>query len=299
MVVALCALIVVAAAFTASRRGPTSIPASFPPRPAPTDAAVLVGAGDIGDCGTEADEATARRVEAVEGTVFAAGDTAYDHGTLDEFLRCYEPTWGRFLARTLPVVGTHEYETPEAAGYFAYFGPRAGVPGEGWYTAKVGSWRVYVLNSTCDAVACDAGSRQMQWLEGELRENVALCSLAIWHHPIVSSAQRATRPEMRVAWAALAAANTDLVINAHEHFYERFAPLGADATPDPSGMRLFIVGTGGRLLSPFGDVEPGSEVRDSSSYGVAAFDLGDGFYRWEFLPAAGGTFTDRGEGTCR
>jgi hypothetical protein len=295
----MCALLVLAAALTESRRGPTSIAASFPPRPAPTDAAVLVGAGDIGDCGTDADEATARRVEAVEGTVFAAGDTAYERGTLDEFARCYAPTWGRFVARTLPVVGTHEYETPGAAGYFAYFGLRAGVPGEGWYTVKVGSWQVYVLNSTCDAVGCEAGSPQMQWLEEELRKTDVRCSLAIWHHPIVSSARRATRPGMQAAWAALAAANTDLVINAHEHFYERFAPLGADVTPDPSGMPLFIVGTGGRSLDPFGDVEPGSEVRDSSSYGVVAFDLGDGFYRWEFLPAAGGGFTDRGEGRCR
>jgi hypothetical protein len=231
--------------------------------------------------------------------VFAAGDTAYDRGALDEYVRCYVPTWGRFFARTLPAVGNHEYETEGAAGYFAYFGPLAGTPGEGWYAADVGSWRVYVLNSSCDFVACEPGSPQLSWLESELRDRPAACSAAIWHNPLTSSSRRATDPRVGALWAAAVGGGVDLVITAHEHFYERFAPLGADGTPDPAGARQFVVGTGGRLLDPFGDVEPGSEVRDSSSYGVAAFELGEGFYRWEFLPAAGGNFSDRGEGTCR
>jgi hypothetical protein len=295
----LVALLVVALGVALARRGPDIGLASFPARSAPPDAAVLVGAGDIGDCGTEADEATARLVESIEGTVFAAGDTAYDRGTLDEFARCYAPTWGRVLSRTLPAVGNHEYETAGAAGYFAYYGPLAGTPGEGWYARDVGTWRVYVLNSNCGFVPCGAGSPQLAWLESELRDRPARCSLAIWHHPFVSSADRESDARIGPLWAATVEGGVDIVVTGHDHFYERFAPLGVDGDPAADGTRLFIVGTGGRLLDPFGAVEPGSEARDASTYGVIAYDLGDGFYRWRFLPAAGGTFTDSGEGTCR
>ena len=55
--------------------------------------------------------------------MFTVGDNAYKEGTLYQFRNCYDPTWGRFKARTKPSVGNHEYRTPGASGYFDYFGP--------------------------------------------------------------------------------------------------------------------------------------------------------------------------------
>src|SRR6187401_2134785 len=73
---------------------------------------VLVGAGDIADCGTDGDESTAALLDGIAGSIFTAGDNAYERGTLDEFQECYEPTWGRHRDRTRPAPGNHDWETP-------------------------------------------------------------------------------------------------------------------------------------------------------------------------------------------
>ncbi len=93
--------------------------------------AALVGAGDIADCSRPTDQATARLLDKIEGTVFTTGDNAYPSGTDEDFENCYDPTWGRHKARTYPAPGNHEYETASASGYFNYFGAAAGNPGGG------------------------------------------------------------------------------------------------------------------------------------------------------------------------
>jgi hypothetical protein len=52
------------------------------------------------------------------------GDLAYPNGTPSDFLRCYEPTWGRFKDRTRPTPGNHDYHWPGAPGYYSYWGVR-------------------------------------------------------------------------------------------------------------------------------------------------------------------------------
>jgi acid phosphatase type 7 len=83
----------------------------------------IVAAGDIAACSSEGDEATAKLVGGIDGSmVLALGDNAYPDGSAEDFHECYKPTWGRFEWRTKPVPGNHEYETPNAQGYFDYFG---------------------------------------------------------------------------------------------------------------------------------------------------------------------------------
>ena len=144
----------------APTRAPTPRPTSTPappstPKPTaspPPAGVVFVGAGDIADCGSTGDSATANLIDDIAGTVFTLGDNAYENGTLKEFNDCYGPTWGRFKSRTRPAVGNHEYNTPGAAGYFDYFGARAGDPDEGWYAYNLGTWRIYALNSNCSEI---------------------------------------------------------------------------------------------------------------------------------------------------
>src|ERR1700678_3396700 len=68
---------------------------------APTEkSAVLVGAGDIASCDDLAGaQATAKLIDNIPGTVFAAGDLAYPDGSDEQFAKCYTPTWGRFKDR--------------------------------------------------------------------------------------------------------------------------------------------------------------------------------------------------------
>src|SRR5262245_20569169 len=126
---------------------------------------VILAAGDIAACDSNGDEATARLIAQLPGTVAALGDEVYEDGSSDEFNNCYAPSWGRFRARTRPTPGNHEYHTSDAAGYFGYFDGLAGAVGKGWYSYRLGKWHIVVLNSNCsDVGGCDAGSQQGKWL---------------------------------------------------------------------------------------------------------------------------------------
>ena len=259
------------------------------------DAAVLVGAGDIGSCIGDGDEATAKLLDKIPGTVFAAGDNVYKSGTAAEFANCYGPTWGRHKARTRPAAGNHEYETPGAAGYFGYFGAAAGDPDKGYYSYEVGSWHVVTLNSNIPA---RAGTPQAQWLESDLDAHPTKCTVAIWHHPVFSSDSGSTR--MHDAWQILYDHGAEIVISGHHHNYERFAPQTADGALDLArGIRQFVAGTGGRSLGgQHGESPPQSEIRYSDGFGVLKLTLHSDWYQWEFVPVAGTSFTDQGSAKC-
>ncbi|MFL5674349.1 MAG: phosphodiester glycosidase family protein [Chloroflexota bacterium] len=260
---------------------------------------VLVGAGDISSCANTGDAATTRILERVPGTVFTAGDNAYEHGSTTDYAKCYAPMWGRFKARTRPVAGNHEYETPGAAPYFSYFGSRAGTAGQGWYAYDVGTWRIYSLNSNCAAVGCAAGSSQETWLRADLAANPRTCVAAIWHHPLFSSGQHGATSATRPLWQALYDAGADIVINGHDHDYERFAPQRPDGTADAAkGIREFVVGTGGVGSRPFATIRAHSQVRKTGVLGVVRLELKSSSYAWRFMPVAGSSWTDTGSADC-
>jgi hypothetical protein len=286
-------------------------------------APVLVGAGDIARCyqpepplrwtparRTMAEQ-TARLLDRIDGTVMAVGDNAYEAGSLLDYLRCYHPTWGRHRWRTRPAVGNHEYITPGAAGYFAYFRWRAAPP-LGYYSYEIGSWHVVVLNSMSQWTACQppppdrqtarlcAGDRVQQlWLRNDLATHPSKCTVAYFHHPPFSSGKHGSQREMQQFWDILYDHGVDVVVTGHDHTYERFAPQDRDGHLDSErGVRQFVVGTGGAELYSFGPIEENSEVRDNRTHGVLSLTLGEDAYQWQFVPVAGKTFTDAGSGTC-
>jgi acid phosphatase type 7 len=267
---------------------------------APPADAVLVGAGDIADCASDGDEATAKLLDQLDGTVFTLGDNVYESGSSSEFRRCYAPGWGRQLDRTKPVPGNHDYETAGAAGYFGYFGAAAGDPATGWYAYDVGAWRVYVLNSNCALIGgCDTGSPQERWLRHDLAANPRACVVAMWHHPRFSSGLHGNDQMTTDLWSDLYDAGAELILNGHDHDYERFAAQTPRGEADPArGIVEIVVGTGGRSHYPFGTIRANSVVRDATTYGVLRLVLSGGGWSFEFMPAAGGGFSDSGSGTC-
>lgn len=268
----------------------------------PARGAVLIAAGDIAGCDTDGDEATAQILDREEfDTVAVLGDNAYEYGTEAQYRMCYGPTWGLYKSRTRPAVGNHEYAQPNAPGYFEYFGRAAGAPGEGWYSYDLAGWHVVVLNSMCEEVGCGPRSAQARWLEEDLRRSSAVCTLAYWHHPRFSSgAKHGDHPEVEHFWRVLQRHGADLILSAHDHLYERFAPLTPSGEPDAAtGIAQFVVGTGGKSLRPFGEIKPGSIVRQADTYGVLKLTLAPRGYSWRFLPVQGATFTDAGRAECR
>jgi hypothetical protein len=268
-----------------------------------TSDAVLVGAGDIASCDDlRGAEATAKLIEGIPGTVFAAGDLAYPDGSDENFANCYGPTWGRFRERTRPAPGNHEYHRTGASGYARYFGEAAGDGSKGYYSYELGAWHIVVLNSECEeAGGCESTSPQGRWLREDLAKHPRDCTLAYFHQPLFSSgAKHGNNPKVKPLWELLYGAGAEVVINGHDHDYERFSPQDPEGHPDPTrGIREFVVGTGGKNSHrKFGAVQPNSEVRNDDTFGVLKLTLHPHGYGWEFVPEAGKTFTDAGAGVC-
>lgn len=265
----------------------------------------LVGAGDIADCNSIRDDATATLLDSIPGVVFAAGDLAYPNGTAANFTNCYEPTWGRHKARTRPVVGNHEYDSSgTAAPYTAYFGTSVADPegnGFGYYSFELGAWHIIVLNS--DSGVTSPASGQLTWLQNDLIARTNQCVLAIWHRPLFTSGSSGGgQARIRRLWQALQNGGAEVVINGHDHLYERFALQDSLGTASPSGIREFIVGTGGgESHSQYVNNPPNVEASDQNNFsrGVLRLILYPGSYRWDFRPAQGqGTYTDSGTSSC-
>jgi hypothetical protein len=272
---------------------------------AQTSDPVLIAAGDISRCSHDRDEATAQLLDDIAGTVITLGDNVYPNGTLAQFNDCYEPTWGRHKERTRPSPGNHDYRVYGAAGYYTYFGAAAS-PLEpncisnckGYYSYDLGAWHIVVLNSSINH---SAGSPQEKWLRADLAANQSTCTLAYWHHPLFSSGRHGNSPSVQALWQALYDHGADVVLNGHDHTYERFAPQSPTGNAEPTrGIRQFIVGTGGAGLYSFPPNErhPNSEVRNDTTWGVAKLTLHPTTYDWEFIPILGQTFTDSGTASC-
>jgi len=280
-----------------------AIQSTYPPGafPATDEAAILVGAGDIADCkDLSGAEATAKLLDQVHGTVMAVGDLAYPDGSKENFT-CYDKTWGRAKSRTRPAPGNHEFHAAGATPYFNYFGAAAGDPKTGYYSYELGTWHIIVLNSECkDVGGCESGSPQEEWLRADLAAHPVACTLAYWHKPLFSSGgAHGNDPTVKPLFQALYEGNADVVVNGHDHDYERFAPQAPDGTADSArGIREFVVGTGGKNHRPFGEAKPNSELRDATAFGALKLTLKPKGYDWQFIPEAGKSFTDSGSGHC-
>ncbi|MEA2595052.1 MAG: acid phosphatase type 7, partial [Thermomicrobiales bacterium] len=315
----------------------TCAPATPTPVPAPTSTpaagdAVLVAVGDIAcpagrpvtsiQCQQMATSDVA--LAANPDLVLALGDTQYECGTLSEYNASYDPSWGRLKAKTRPVIGNHEYNiaggtsaacpdqlAPSGAeGYWAYFGGAAANPQDptcvahclGYYSFDVGAWHVVVLNSMlCVAPFNQCGSAtspQVQWLRSDLAAHPNQCTLAAWHHPLYGTTEKVT--QTRLLWQALYDYGAEVVLVGHAHRYERYGPMNATGVLDTAtGIREFIVGTGGEDLNPVGtSPSPNFEIGNAGDFGVLRMNLRANGYDWQFLPIAGGSFTDSGSASC-
>jgi len=279
---------------------PVPGPNPTPPLPQASGPVVFVGAGDIA-IPSGHDDATARLIDLIPGDVFTLGDDAYPNGSAENF-KVFDRTWGRFAGFIHPAPGNHEYMTAGASGYFGYFGQAAGPAGLGYYSFDLGSWHLISLNSNYEyGVAVDAGSPQAAWLQSDLAKNATVkCTLAYWHHPLFSSGQNGSYQGMKPIFDILYNAGAEIVLNGHDHLYERFGPQTGDGRPDPArGIRQFIVGTGGVNADyRFITTRPNSDKQINGVNGVLKLTLFPDSYQWEFVTAPNGSVADSGNGSC-
>jgi hypothetical protein len=287
VVVAICLVVVVRRMTT--DYGSLTLPSPLPSA-APSGSEVLLAVGDVASCYSPADDAVADLASRLPGTIALLGDTAYESGTTHEYLDCFDPAWGPVKSRIRPATGNHEYQTKGASGYFDYFGAVAGSRDQGWYSYDLGAWHIVVLNSNCRKVSCSADGDQVAWLEADLAAHPSDCLLGYWHYARWSSGRHGSQDLMDPFWQVMRDHGADIVLNGHDHDYER---IQAD------GIREFVVGTGGKSHYPFpNDPLPTTEVRNDSTYGLLWLTLGDGTYQWQFLGLGDTGFTDSGNGVC-
>jgi hypothetical protein len=281
-----------------------------------TGASIMIGAGDISGCDNGGDGRTAMVVDSVlradsvakvSDAVFTLGDNAYNEGTAAQFKNCFGPTWGdsakRIMKKIHPAPGNHEYLTRGANPYYDYFKASAGTAGEGYYSYDVGVWHVVVLNSEIVVNAGFSASQRRQqedWLIKDLKDHAKqTCTLAYWHNPRFSSGWHGSDASFIPIWQILYDNNVDLVLNGHDHDYERFSPQTPLGVPDTvRGIIEIVVGTGGEELRGFGsNVIRNSVAQIEGRFGVLKLTLGAGEFRSIFIDDTGKVWDPSG-GKC-
>lgn len=271
----------------------------------PADAGFNGGAGTSSKC---RQGATAALIGSEDpDAVLALGDNQYECSGMEAFAQSYDASWGLWKSRTYAVVGNHEYQTTPgtgcpsvpAAGHFEYFGSNAGPPDKGYYSFDLGAWHLIALNSECGQVGgCGDSSPQKAWLEADLAQHPAQCTLAFYHRPRFGPTEMLDTPMLGALWTELEEAHVDIVLNGHVHAYDRFMPMGSSGRSDADGIRQFIVGTGGKGLQPFGSPGPSVEAQTTADFGVIRLSLRPGSYDWSFMSVTPGGFADAGTADC-
>ena len=267
------------------RRASVPTTDSSPPKADP-DSVTVAATGDLGSSATE----LAPVAEQIQGLtpeyVLALGDLVYPDGQPSGFMGFFAETWGPFLQRVIAAPGNHDYHTAGARGFYDTF-PQAE------YFARdlrASRWRVYVLNCEVD---CGAGSAQSRFVTNDIAENPSRHRFAIVHRPRFTSSKHGDDKDLAEIWDTLAAHGGEFMLAGHNHVYERFGAMSGTGTVAPSGMRQFVVGTGGNELYSFGGMHRGEEFRDNQHHGVLWMTLGAEAYTWKFL-ATDDTTVDSG-----
>ena len=302
------AVAVVAALGAVAVAGPTKREATVTPTAGAAAAArtiVVAAAGDIacdGVCGQDETAAIVTRTIRPR-LVLGLGDYQYERGTLAKLRAHYDPYWGRFKRITYAINGgSHDFYG--TGDYLRYFndGGAVRLRPEASYSFNAGAWHFVALNSYCfERDSCDL-ARWTSWLRRDLARHKNRCTLAYYHEPYWTTPSehdedKSLRPWIRILYDA----RVDVILQGHNHLYERFAPQTPDGTRDDArGIAAFTVGTGGRSHYPFdpGPAAPNSVVRNADTYGVLKLSLRAGGYGFRFVPEPGKQFTDRGSGRC-
>jgi hypothetical protein len=281
-------------------------PAAKTPVGTPTADPVVMAAGDFTGCqGRSAcARSNAARVKAVMAAedpdaILAIGDFQYPSiSSIDDgFDLIFGSDAGAGRPTIYPTAGpTHDVMSCTDRAYADHWG-RSAMTG---YSFDLGSWHIISLPSAVYRYGCDTAG-VLRWLTADLAADRKPCTLAFWQDPYWTrpTASHMREPNVRPWVEALYDDGADVVLQASNHDYQRFAPQNPRDDRDPAhGLRAFVVGTGGVGHYGFTGSAANVEASDETTHGALKLVLHPNAYDWEFEPAADGSFTDAGSDSC-
>jgi len=240
-------------------------------QPAAGQPLVVAAVGD-GAGGETNETAVVNMIAGWNPNLFLYLGDVYANGSASEFDNWYgqagaSDRFGRFRSITDPAIGNHEYENGEAPGYFNYWD---NIPH--YYSFDAGGWHFISLDSNSQYNGLNPDTSQYKWLADDLASHPARCTIAFFHHPLFDIGAEGASPKVGPLWALLANAGVDIVLNGHDHSYQRWTALDAQGNPDPNGTTEFVAGVGGHALQDIVATDS-RDVTAVKQYGALKLEL--------------------------
>ena len=265
--------------------------------PVPGAPLVVAAVGDGGG-GEPGDAATVGLISSWNPNMFLYLGDVYQDGRAMEFDNWYGASgapnlYGKFKSITNPTIGNHEYVGTDASGYFYYWD---NVPH--YYSFNAGGWHFISLDSTSQFGQTQPGSAQYTWLQQDLAANNPACTLVYFHHPLYNTGPEGTSPSLSAIWSLLAQERVSIVLNGHDHSYQRYAPLDGAGNTSPTGITQFIVGSGGHGHQAQAGTDSRMVASDFTNFGALQLKLYSTSAAFSFM-ATDGALVDTGIVPCR
>ena len=213
---------------------------------------VVVATGDGASGEANADKVT-NLISSINPNLFLYLGDVYEKGTATEFYNWYGMqghNFGFFRAITNPTIGNHEYTSGSPQGYFTYWD---NIPN--YYSFDAGGWHFVSLNSNLNNAGAGVKSSQYQWLTKDLADYSNACTIAFYHHPLFNIGPEGPTTGLADVWTLLAQNDVSIVLNGHDHDYQRWVPLDGAGQPKSAGITEFVAGGGGHGLQTIQDTD--------------------------------------------
>ncbi|HEX8938575.1 MAG TPA: metallophosphoesterase [Candidatus Limnocylindrales bacterium] len=261
---------------------------------------VVAAVGD-GAAGDPISRAVASRISGWAPNLFLYLGDVYERGSWVEFMDWYGATYGSLRSITDPVIGNHEYLSasdpatgpavvPAGIAYFDYWND---LPD--YYSFDAGGWHFIALNSNQTPMTSAKWKAQLSWLSSDLAAHPGSCTIAFWHHPAYNVGSEPIPGSAKTLWSMLAG-RVALVVNGHDHTYQRWVAMDASGTPSPGGTVELVDGTGGHSAGSFKTTDSRVAAR-STVAGALRLSLSSGSAAIQFISSSG-TLIDSSSLTC-
>ncbi len=269
--------------------------------PPPGQPLVVSAVGD-GSGGQTAETDVVNRISSWNPNLFLYLGDVYENGRAMEFDNWYgKPgaagTYGQFYSISDPAIGNHEYVGSDINGYEWYWN---NVPP--YYSYNAGGWHFISLNNISKFIGNSPTNAnyiaETNWLKQDLVHDKSACTIAYFHEPMFNVGPEGSATNTTGIWQILAQNHVTLVLNGHDHDYQRWVPMDQNGTPSSNGTTEIIDGSGGHGHQAPVTTDSRLAASDFTHFGALRLSLGTAGAGYQFVSTAGTTL-DSGSIPCK